>query len=81
METLLCREGYPTSLRGVRRLLRHVALGALYRPPCTSHKNKNFRPDNSKSYSSIVARESFRTPKGSRFRTGCNITHLPPAVL
>ena len=33
---------------------------------------------NGKSYSSFLVRESFRTPKGPRSRTVCNITALPP---
>ena len=33
---------------------------------------------NGKSYVSYLVRESFRTPKGPRSRTVCNITGLPP---
>ncbi len=33
---------------------------------------------NGKTYSSFLVRESFRTPKGPRSRTVCNITALPP---
>ena len=33
-----------------------------------------------KTYISILVRESFRTPKGPRSRTVCNITDLPPAT-
>jgi len=33
-----------------------------------------------KTYVSYLVRESFRTPKGPRSRTVCNITNLPPAT-
>jgi hypothetical protein len=33
-----------------------------------------------KTYVSYLVRESFRTPKGPRSRTVCNITALPPAT-
>jgi hypothetical protein len=33
---------------------------------------------NGKTYLSYLVRESFRTPKGPRSRTVCNITDLPP---
>jgi transposase len=33
---------------------------------------------NGKTYTSFLVRESFRTPKGPRSRTVCNITALPP---
>ncbi|NBV85178.1 MAG: hypothetical protein EBS01_02680 [Verrucomicrobia bacterium] len=35
---------------------------------------------NGKTYSSFLVRESFRTPKGPRSRTVCNITGLPPLL-
>lgn len=35
---------------------------------------------NGKTYLSYLVRESFRTPKGPRSRTVCNITDLPPAT-
>ena len=35
---------------------------------------------NGKTYVSYLVRESFRTPKGPRSRTVCNITDLPPAL-
>ena len=40
---------------------------------------KSTRPDG-KTYVSYLVRESFRTPKGPRSRTICNITDLPPAT-
>jgi hypothetical protein len=33
-----------------------------------------------KTYVTYLVREAFRTPKGPRSRTLCNITHLPPAL-
>ena len=35
---------------------------------------------NGKTYLSYLVRESFRTPRGPRSRTVCNITDLPPAT-
>ncbi len=40
---------------------------------------KSTRQDG-KTYVSYLVRESFRTPKGPRSRTVCNITNLPPAT-
>ena len=40
---------------------------------------KSTRQDG-KTYVSYLVRESFRTPKGPRSRTVCNITELPPAT-
>lgn len=40
---------------------------------------KSIRRDG-KTYVSYLVRESFRTPKGPRSRTVCNITDLPPAT-